>query len=299
MREKGMVVTRTTLRRLEEELRCLREHLDGRGRIRKLASGDSAARLASLAILPAQNKIVKNPKCGEFGRIVEIDETCVTKKKYNRGRWVLRHQWLSGRYERGRGKFFLILVRRDATFLRLVKYIGTSIVSDCWGAYNRISSLLQEYRHITFNYLVNFADPTTDAHTQNIECHWQTFKNLANRRSGVNNRRYRNYFSDFRWRQRCKSPVELYNLFIDDEVIDITVQGANRYRANKDEAFVLTDNLEMKQFLSIIIQMDFIHLPKLEDYWSTNVEIEGNSICMSNAKIEILVDNEITSSRLQ
>ncbi|EYC20991.1 hypothetical protein Y032_0020g170 [Ancylostoma ceylanicum] len=86
------------------------------------------------------------PILGGPGHVVEIDETCVTKRKYNRGRWVRRHQWLFGGYERGSGRSFLILVRRrDArTLLRLiVKYIrpGTTIISDCWRSYNRISSL--------------------------------------------------------------------------------------------------------------------------------------------------------------
>ncbi|EYB81257.1 hypothetical protein Y032_0388g496 [Ancylostoma ceylanicum] len=147
------------------------------------------------------------PVLGGFGHTVEIDETCVTKRKYNRGRWVRRHQWLFGGYERGSGKSFLILVRRRdaATLLRLiVKYIrpGTTIISDCWRAYNRIASLPQGFRHLTVNHQVNFVDPSTGAHTQNIECHWQKFKNLAKRKYGINNRRYRDFISEFLWRQR-------------------------------------------------------------------------------------------------
>ncbi|EPB69401.1 transposase, IS4 family [Ancylostoma ceylanicum] len=79
----------------------------------------------------------------------------------------------------------------------------------------------------------------------------------------------------------CKSPVDYCNLFVDDEVIDLIVNETNRYGATKDEAFVPTNNLEMKQFLGIIIQMGFVRLPKLEDYWSTSAEIGGNAICGS------------------
>ncbi|VDO38409.1 unnamed protein product [Haemonchus placei] len=42
------------------------------------------------------------PIIGGFGCEVEIGETLVTRRKYNRGRWVRRHQWLSGGNERGR-----------------------------------------------------------------------------------------------------------------------------------------------------------------------------------------------------
>ncbi|RCN41593.1 hypothetical protein ANCCAN_12461 [Ancylostoma caninum] len=109
------------------------------------------------------------------GHVVEIDDTCVTKRKYNRGRWVRKHQWLFGGYERGSGRSFLILVRRrDArTLLRLiVKYIrpGTTMISDCWRAYSRISTLPQGFTHLTVNHQLNFIDPRSGAHTQNIDC---------------------------------------------------------------------------------------------------------------------------------
>ncbi|EPB75044.1 hypothetical protein ANCCEY_05864 [Ancylostoma ceylanicum] len=147
------------------------------------------------------------PVLGGVGHVVEIDETCVTKRKYNRVRWVRRHQWLFGGYERGSGRSFLILVRRrDArTLLRLiVKYIrpGTTIISDCWRAYNRISTLPHGFTQLTVNHQLHFVDPRSGAHTQNIECHWQKFKSLAKRKYGINNRRYKDYLSEFLWRQQ-------------------------------------------------------------------------------------------------
>ncbi|VDK57537.1 unnamed protein product [Cylicostephanus goldi] len=146
------------------------------------------------------------PVLGGFGHTVEIDETCVTKRKYNRGRVVRVHQWLFGGYERGSGRSFLVLVRRrDArTLLRLiVRYIrpGTTIISDCWQAYNRISALPQGYRHLTVNHQLNFVDPTTGAHTQNIESHWQRYKRLVKQKCGINNSRYGDYLKEFLWRQ--------------------------------------------------------------------------------------------------
>ncbi|KHJ85310.1 hypothetical protein OESDEN_14967 [Oesophagostomum dentatum] len=77
------------------------------------------------------------PILGGVGHVVEIDETFVTRRRYNRGRWIRRHKRLFGGYERGSDESFQVLVRkRDAaTLLKLiVRYIrpGTAIVSDCW-----------------------------------------------------------------------------------------------------------------------------------------------------------------------
>ncbi|VDL81224.1 unnamed protein product [Nippostrongylus brasiliensis] len=140
-------------------------------------------------------------------RFRDVDETLVTKRKYNRGRWTRQHQWLFGGYERGSGNSFLVLVRRrDArTLLKLItKYIrpGTTIISDSWRAYNGISSLPQGYLHLTVNHRMNFVDLNSGAHTQNIECHWQKFKALAKRKYGINSRRYVDYLSEFLWKKR-------------------------------------------------------------------------------------------------
>ncbi|VDO23368.1 unnamed protein product [Haemonchus placei] len=101
------------------------------------------------------------PVVGGFGCTVEIDETLVARRKYNRGRWVRRHQWLFGGIERGSGQAFLRLVRRrDApTLLRLIgKYIrpGTTIISDCWRAYSQIAALPNAYRHLQVNHQLSF-----------------------------------------------------------------------------------------------------------------------------------------------
>ncbi|KIH67194.1 hypothetical protein ANCDUO_02478 [Ancylostoma duodenale] len=98
------------------------------------------------------------PILGGPGHVMEIDETCITKRKYNRG--LRRHQWFFGGYKRGSGISFLILVRRrDArTMLRLVaKYVrpGTTIGDDCWRSY-RVSTLPQGFTHPTVDHQLNF-----------------------------------------------------------------------------------------------------------------------------------------------
>lgn len=160
------------------------------------------------------------PLLGGPGAVVEIDETCVTRRKYNRGRVIRKHQWLFGGIERGSCRSFLLLVKkRDArTLLRLItKYIqpGTTIVSDCWRAYTRLPTLPQAYIHLTVNHSINFVCPRTGANTQTIECHWQKFKMMAKTKYGINNKRYRDYISEFLWRKQFGNVNDVFFHFWD------------------------------------------------------------------------------------
>uniref|UniRef100_A0A0N5BEP7 DDE_Tnp_1_7 domain-containing protein n=1 Tax=Strongyloides papillosus TaxID=174720 RepID=A0A0N5BEP7_STREA len=80
---------------------------------------------------------------------------------------------------------------------------------------------------------------------------------------------------------KCKTPSDYYNLFFDDEMIDFIVQETNRYGPTKDSAFIPTDEVEIRKFLAVIIQMEYVRLPKLKDYWSSDPAIGGHAICSS------------------
>ncbi|KAK6061788.1 hypothetical protein COOONC_00541 [Cooperia oncophora] len=113
------------------------------------------------------------PFIGAFGCTVEIDETLVTRRK---------HQWFFGGIERGSGRAFLLLVRRrDARS----SWRAYNQISDSWRAYNQISMLPQAYWHLTVNHRLNFVDPQSGAHTQNVESLWQKYKQIGKRRYGI------------------------------------------------------------------------------------------------------------------
>ena len=100
---------------------------------------------------------------GGAGRVVEIDESLFSKRKYNRGR-VLQEQWIFGGYDPVDKKGFLVPVpKRDAaTLLPIVQQWvlpGTTIHSDMWQAYNQFGNM--GYPHGTVNHSLNFVDPVT------------------------------------------------------------------------------------------------------------------------------------------
>ena len=111
---------------------------------------------------------------GGEGKIVEIDETLICRRKYNRGR-ELCQVWVFGGIERETKKLFLVPLidqRRDAdTLIPLIKkYIlpGTIIISDSWKAYSKLSELNNSHKII--NHSENFVSPEDQqVHTKNIE----------------------------------------------------------------------------------------------------------------------------------
>lgn len=113
---------------------------------------------------------------GGPGVIVELDEAKFGKRKYNRGR-VLEGQWVFGALEREnpRNIFLVPVPQRDTnTLLAIIKERirpGSIIMSDCWRAYDCLQH--EGYVHQAVNHSMNFVDPDTGAHTQNIERAWR------------------------------------------------------------------------------------------------------------------------------
>lgn len=117
-------------------------------------------------------------KIGGHNKIVEIDESKFGKRKYNVGR-LIEGQWVFGGICRETRACFMVPVdKRDSeTLLAVIEERiepGTTIISDCWKAYNCLEE--KGYKHLTVNHSVNFVDPTTLAHTNNIERLWREAK---------------------------------------------------------------------------------------------------------------------------
>jgi transposase-like protein len=152
---------------------------------------------------------------GGEGTIVEIDESQYSKRKSNAGRIVPNSDvWLFGGICRNTKECFVVPVadRTHETLMPLIqKYIapGTHIISDCWRAYAMIEEY--GYEHSTVNHSLNFIDPITGAHTQNIERLWREVKKSKKQYNGVPDDQIDSHIGEFMWRTRAG--VNLDNAF--------------------------------------------------------------------------------------
>ena len=112
---------------------------------------------------------------GGPGTTVEIDESKFGKIKYHQGRKI-EGKWVFGGLCRETKACFLVPVeRRDKeTLLPIIRaqiLPGTRVMSDLWRPYDCLKD--EGYDHLTVNHSLNFVDPDTCAHTQDIENTWR------------------------------------------------------------------------------------------------------------------------------
>lgn len=142
-------------------------------------------------------------RLGGPGKIVEIDEAKFGKRKYNRGR-IVEGQWVLGAVERGSVKACLVPVP-DRTSRTLIRFIrrwcvpGSTIITDCWRAYNCLSGY--GFQHYTVNHSRNFVDPDTGAHTNNIERRWRDVRSTVPR-YGVRSHHFTGYLAEHMFKRK-------------------------------------------------------------------------------------------------
>ena len=91
----------------------------------------------------ADHYIKHGSKIGGIGIEVEIDESLLVRRKYNRGRLV-SEQWVFGGREVDTLKCFVVAIpgrTRETLINAIIEYIevGSVIISDCWAAYGDLS----------------------------------------------------------------------------------------------------------------------------------------------------------------
>ena len=150
---------------------------------------------------------IDNPvQIGGPGRIVEIDECMLVRRKYERGRLV-NSQWGFGGYDVEAKVGFMVPVphRNADTLLPIIaEYIlpGTTIISDLWRAYSTLSNI--GFVHLTVNHSIQFVNHQNNATTNHIESKWQKVKQKHKERYGTKRTELSSYLDEFMWRERFK-----------------------------------------------------------------------------------------------
>ena len=117
---------------------------------------------------------------GGEGSIVEIDESLMVKRKYQRGGVRVQHnQWVFGIYDRSKhiGIIQFVQERTARVLLPLIEAHvapGTTIYSDGWAAYRQLST--RGYQHGVVIHEENFVDPITGVHINGVEAYWSRAK---------------------------------------------------------------------------------------------------------------------------
>lgn len=103
------------------------------------------------------------------------------------------------------GVMMVVATRDAATLLPIIqRHVrpGTIIWSDQWAAYNRVQHLASVAQHETVNHSIEFVNPTTGVHTQNVESYWNRAKMKIKRMKGVHDQMLTSYLDEFMWRER-------------------------------------------------------------------------------------------------
>ena len=154
---------------------------------------------------------------GGIGLTVEIDESKFGKRKYNRGR-VIEGQWVLGGICRETKQVFMTTVpsRDKNTLLPILKKKikpGTTIISDCWKSYDCLSQ--EDFEHLTVNHSVNFVDPQSGCHTQNIENLWWQVKRQLPDTYTRHNQLYL-HLAEYLWRNMKRKEKDIFKEFLKD-----------------------------------------------------------------------------------
>ena len=117
--------------------------------------------------------------------------------------------------------YMQIVPQRDATtplpIINSHVAPGTTVWSDQWAAYNRVSSLSNVSSHSTVNHSIEFVDSATAVRTQNIESYWNRVKIKIKRMRGCHQEQLASYLDEYMYRERYgRTARELFDNIIAD-----------------------------------------------------------------------------------
>ena len=78
----------------------------------------------------------------------------------------------------------------------------TTIHTDEWAAYGRITSLPNISAHSVVNHSLHFVDPVTGVHTNNVESYGNRVKTKLEQKMGCHRHQLPSYLDEFMWMKR-------------------------------------------------------------------------------------------------
>ena len=186
----------------------LRQHLN-------ISSNSTILELKSIVRDFMTLKLDEEPtKIGGEGKIVQIDETAISKRKYDVGR-ILKNQqyWMVGGIDEDGDCFLKITKFRNRDVLENIitanVEAGSTIWTDGWRGYNTLKDL--GFVHGVVIHKRRFVSPE-GIHTNRIESTWGAFKRKYRNATNKNPENLDGYISDFLFRRKYLKK-ELSTLF--------------------------------------------------------------------------------------
>ena len=129
--------------------------------------------------------------------------------KYLRGRPAAREIWVFGMVDTSQlpplGVMVTVPDRSAQTLLPIMQWhlrSGIIVHCDSWATYRNVQQLAPVVQHNMVNHSLNFVDPVTGVHTQNIESYWNRVKMKFKGMKGVQQEMLTSYMDEFMWRER-------------------------------------------------------------------------------------------------
>lgn len=174
----------------------------------KNISNEAVRNIYNKLVIKMKNYFDLNPiRLGGNGIVCQVDETLLSgKRKYNVGSIVSNQTWVfvivDTSFSPSRGYATVVTDRSASSLIPIIQNIclsGTVIHSDQWRAYRNIS---QSFMHLTVNHKLNFVDPITGCHTQNVESYNNRLKMKIKKMKGIKKGCIDDYLIEFMWFER-------------------------------------------------------------------------------------------------
>lgn len=153
-------------------------------------------------------KLLQTPEMFQFGgpgQVVQVDESVVTRRKYNVGR-VPRQQWVLGIYDCTLRRGLVLFVpnrNRQTLFNQITNHVrpGSEVWTDCWGGYRGLGNIggVPQYIHRTVNHTQNFVDPITGVCTNGVEGYWSKLKRFCRKLGVMQSQLLAEHIDHFMW----------------------------------------------------------------------------------------------------